>query len=282
LGFDGGVGKDQPMPFADLPGVRTYFEIGGSGPRLVVINGTGSDLRNRPTPFEWPISEQFEILSFDHRGLGQSEPADPNAQPTMADFGADVLALLDHVGWDSCAVLGISFGGMVAQEVAIAAPERVTRLVLACTSSGGEGGASYPLHDLYSLPADERAAIYMTLTDTRASEPGPVRDWVVAVAARRPQLPVVPPGLQRQLEARRLHDTWDRLGTITAPTLVASGAHDGIAPPQNGEGLASRIAGSTLQLFDGGHIFRWQDAAAWPAIGEFLATSHTSHPHTEP
>ncbi len=268
------------MPFADLPGVRIHYEIGGSGPRLVVLNGTGSDLRNRPSPFEWPISDQFEILSLDHRGLGQSEPTDPEAQPTMADFGADVLALLDHVGWKTCAVLGISFGGMVAQEVAIADPDRVTRLVLACTSSGGEGGASYPLHELYTLPPDERARIYPTLNDTRAGEPGPVKDWVDRLAARRPQIDVVPTGLQLQLEARRLHNTWDRLGAIRATTLVTGGAHDGIAPPDNAHKLASRIAGSVVQLFDGGHIFLWQDRAAWPAIANFLATSHTSHPPT--
>ena len=74
----------------------------------------------------------------------------------MADFADDAAALLDAVGWDDCLVLGISFGGMVAQEVAIRHPERVRRLVLACTSAGGEGGASYPLHELVDLSPEER------------------------------------------------------------------------------------------------------------------------------
>ena len=76
----------------------------------------------------------------------------------MADYAADALALLDHVGWDRARVVGVSFGGMVAQELAVTAPERVERLALLCTSPGGAGGASYPLHELAALPEAERAA----------------------------------------------------------------------------------------------------------------------------
>ncbi len=72
----------------------------------------------------------------------------------MADYAADALALLDAVGWDTCRVVGVSFGGMVAQELAVTAPERVERLALCCTSPGGVGGASYPLQELAALPVD--------------------------------------------------------------------------------------------------------------------------------
>ena len=82
------------------------------------------------------------------------------------DFADDAAALLDAVGWDDCLVLGISFGGMVAQELAIGHPERVRRLVLACTSAGGEGGASYPLQKLFELDPEERSAVRMQLIDT--------------------------------------------------------------------------------------------------------------------
>ena len=69
----------------------------------------------------------------------------------MADFAGDLLGLLDHVGWDRCHAIGVSFGGMVLQEAAATAPERFDRVVLACTSPGGDGGASYPLHELVGL-----------------------------------------------------------------------------------------------------------------------------------
>ena len=74
------------MPYADLPDVRLYYEHGGSGPRLLFVNGTGTDLRRQPSPLAWPFASDFELLVYDHRGLGRSEPADPDRQPTMADF----------------------------------------------------------------------------------------------------------------------------------------------------------------------------------------------------
>ena len=89
----------------------------------------------------------------------------------MADYAADAAALLDHVGWDTCRVVGVSFGGMVAQELAVTSPERVERLALLCTSPGGASGASYPLHELAALPTDERVAHRRCSCSTPASRP---------------------------------------------------------------------------------------------------------------
>ena len=84
----------------------------------------------------------MEVVAHDQRGLGRSSiPAGPY---TMAQYAADALGLLDAVGWSTCRVVGVSFGGMVAQELAVTAPERVERLALMCTSPGGAGGSSYP------------------------------------------------------------------------------------------------------------------------------------------
>src|SRR5690242_11326425 len=88
----------------------------------------------------------------------------------MADYAADAAALLDEIGWERARLVGVSFGGMVAQELAVTAPERVERLALLCTSPGGAGGASYPLHDLAALPEAERARVALGLLDTRFTE----------------------------------------------------------------------------------------------------------------
>ncbi len=79
-------------------------------------------------------------------------------------------------------------------------------------------------------------------------------------------------GMSLQLEARRHHDTWDRLSNITCPTLVCGGHFDGIAPPENSEHLAERIPNAELELFDGGHMFLLQDPTAFGRIMEFLDT----------
>jgi 3-oxoadipate enol-lactonase len=217
------------------------------------------------------VGRAFEVLSYDQRGLGQSSvPPWPYA---MSDFADDDAALLDAVGWNDCLVLGVSFGGMVAQEMAIRHPQRIHRLVLACTSAGGAGGASYPLHELVSLSPEEASARRIELLDTRWDkawrEEHP--EMIALIADRMPSGAGTTQGLTNQLAARAEHDTSERLGTITCPTLVCGGRFDGIAPPANSEFLASAIPGARLQMFDGGHAFFMQDAAALPAVIAFLS-----------
>src|SRR4051812_46499058 len=118
------------MPIVSLSSASLYYELQppaspapGEPSRVLVIQGTGSDLRGLPGPFGWPGSERFEALSYDHRGLGRSS-SNGEAPPAMEDFAADAIALADHVAWAEFAVVGISFGGMVAQELALRAPGR--------------------------------------------------------------------------------------------------------------------------------------------------------------
>jgi pimeloyl-ACP methyl ester carboxylesterase len=217
----------------------------------------------------------MDVVAHDQRGLG--ETAKPPGPYAMAQYAADALALLDHVGWASCRVAGVSFGGMVAQELAVTAPERVERLALVCTSPGGAGGSSYPLHELAELPTAEHAALSIRLLDTRfdeewlASHPGD-RALVEMLARRNTgeKRADVQRGEAEQLQARRHHDVWDRLGHVTAPTLVAAGRYDGIAPVANSEAIAKAIPGAELRVYEGGHCFFAQDAAAFPDILTFL------------
>jgi 3-oxoadipate enol-lactonase len=252
------------MPTMATPTSSIYYERAGSGPPLLVVNGTGSDLRNRPNIMDGPLQADFDVVGYDHRGLGRSQsPVEP---PSMADYAADAVALVDHLGWDDFLLFGISFGGMVAQEVALLAGGRVRRLVLACTSAGGDGGSSYPLHELFELEEAERITRQIELLDTRCN------DDPQMVSMFREHMPnvAVTPGLMLQLEARRHHDTWDRLPSIVAPTLVAAGRFDGIAPLVNSEALSHQIPNAELRVFDGGHAFFLQDPAALPEIARFL------------
>lgn len=271
------------MPSAVVGALQFWYQQEGSGPRLLLISGTGGDLRQRPNVLDSPLSEHFEVLTWDQRGLGRTSA--PPGDWTMADYADDAARLLDALDWDTAAVMGISFGGMVAQELALRHAPRVERLVLACTSAGGAGGASYPLHELADLPADERITRSIELADVRldaawrAAHPD---RWDALVAMRRDQEatgadePGRQDGARRQLEARRHHDTYDRLPAIACPTFVCGGRFDGIATPDNVERLAAAIPGARLELFDGGHLFLWQDGAAFPAVIDFLASADPS------
>jgi 3-oxoadipate enol-lactonase len=272
------------VPTARIGELDIHHEIAGEGPPLLFIGGTGGDLRTKPNVFDGPLVRHFTVCAYDQRGLGRTSK--PDRPSTMAEYGADAAGLLDHLGWSSVAVVGVSFGGMVAQELAIARPDLVDRLVLCCTSSGGAGSASYPLHELADLPADERRRIQLGISDTRfgadwqALEPEKAAAQLARMAAGDEAAanhaaadPEAAAGARRQLEARAGHDTWDRLDRITAPTLVAAGRYDGIAPVANSEALVSRIPEAHLEVFEGGHLFLLQDRRAWSVLLEFLGVN---------
>jgi len=153
------------MPFISVRDIQIYYEISGKGPQLLYISGTGADLRNKPNVFDSPLAEHFEILAFDQRGLGQTDR--PDIRYSMEGYANDAAGLLKALDWGRCHVVGISFGGMVAQELALRHPDCVDRMVLCCTSSGGAGGHSYPFHEMPELPEDEMNSISVAINDSR-------------------------------------------------------------------------------------------------------------------
>ena len=264
------------MPAGQVNGVELYWEQSGSGHRLLFCNGSGTTLQT-VRPLLDLVAAKFDLLAWDYRGLGRSVPL--TGPYTMADLAADAVGLLEIAGWDTCRVLGVSFGGMVAQELAVTNPQRIECLALACTSAGGDGGSSYPLQKLRELPPEERAAVQLKVTDSRWDE-----SWLEAHPAdralaerltavgRNQHDPSAAAAYEAQLEARAGHDVWDRLGAITCPTLVGYGNFDGIAPVQNSTAIASRIRGAELRGYQGGHGFLVQDSAALPEFVAFLQT----------
>jgi 3-oxoadipate enol-lactonase len=265
------------MPFLPVRDIRIYYELRGSGPRLFFISGTGGDLRRKPNIFDSPLSRHFEILAFDQRGLGQTSK--PDIPYTVADYANDASGLLEALGWERCAVMGVSFGGMVAQELALRFPGRVERLVLACTSSGGAGGASYPLHELSDLSLEEYARRIVILSDSRRTPDWQERhrsefqgliDFTLAGLQIGGDEPGHRAGARRQIEARIGHDTFERLPGLEMPVYTVGGRYDGIALPANLQALAARIPGAGLELFEGGHLFFLQDPRAFERIKAFL------------
>lgn len=263
------------MPFADLGGHPFFYERQGSGQPLLLIGGTGGDLRRPETRFSGPLVRHFDLLAYDQRGLGQSWKGD--GPFTMADYADDAARLMDEIGWADAHILGISFGGMVAQEFALRHPGKVRRLILCCTASGGAGGSSFAYHELPRMAPAEMAALKVKLSDIRRDEA-----WIQANPATWQMLlamaladpfrdePGHAEGAARQLAARARHDTWERLPAIACPAMVMGGRHDGIARPETVTALARRIPDAGLRFFESGHLFMLEDRDAWPAMREFL------------
>ncbi|MGZ4688136.1 MAG: alpha/beta fold hydrolase [Acidimicrobiia bacterium] len=262
------------MPTLNANGISVHYERSGGGPPLLFCNGSGSTLETS-APLIAPFTERFDVLAYDQRGLGRTEI--PPTPYTMAQYAADAIGLLDAIGWDRCRVVGISFGGMVAQEIAVTWPDRVERLALLCTSPGGTDASSYPLQDLAKLPVDERIETGLRILDTRFTP-----EWLAAHPSDQALVEMLAGraaadktaeqlrGEAGQIEARSHHDVYDRLPRISCPTFVASGRFDGIAPVANGEAIANQVPDSVLRVYDGGHAFIAQDAAAFPEILDFL------------
>ena len=262
------------MPFGQVRDIQLYYEIVGSGPRLLFINGTNADLR-RKQPYVDKLNEHFTVLRYDQRGLGQTEK--PDKHYSMADYADDAAALMDLAGWDDAAVLGVSFGGSVAQELARRHPDRITRLALACSNPGGSYG--YPLLELRQKDPETRAKTMMAL-DLRKSEA-----WQAAhpdearalIEQGKKRGGAVDPadihaamGARRQLEAREEHDAQGWLDQLKLPVGLFGGRYDGLGTEAGQKVMAEKIAGSELQLFEGAHAFLNEDPAALPAVIEFL------------
>ncbi len=275
------TGRDASF---DHSGFRFAAEVSGTGRRLLFCHGSGGSRESSRFAIDG-LAVHATVAAHDQRGLGETGLRKDTLDPflgsdswTMADYATDALAFADSLGWSSFALLGISFGGMVAQEIAVTAPDRIERLVLLCTSSGGAGGSSYPLHIARDLPSDEERRVVLRLMDSRFDDAWlSAHSFDASMVRFRDKQAALPKTAERaagersQLLARAGHDVWDRLPRVTCPTFVGSGRYDATAPPANGAAIASRIPSSRFAEFDGGHAFFVQDKTAWPMIYDFLA-----------
>ena len=263
------------MPIISTKELDIYFER--SAPRangpLLFIGGTGGDLRNKPNQLDSPLSEYFEIISYDQRGLGQTSK--PSGSYSMQEYADDAAHLLDELKIDTIPVMGVSFGGMVAQEFIKRHASRVSKLILACTSSGGDGGSSYPLHTLEEMNEEEKLETSIKINDLRITDAWIEQNdhlWqsIKQQAENRNAYKPQPRNLLKQLLARKDHNTYGDLDEINIPTFLLGGKYDGISPMLNMEKMHQKIDNSKLEFYEGGHLFLIQDANAYKDIINWL------------
>jgi pimeloyl-ACP methyl ester carboxylesterase len=250
------------MPIATVGELELDYERSGSGPPLLLIMGMSGTALHWGDAFLDALRGDFEVIAYDHRGVGASSRLE--GALTITQLAQDALGLLGALDLAQAHVLGISMGGMVAQELALAHPERVRTLTLGCTYCGGPG-SSLTDPEVWQglaeamLSGDReralRAAFAANVSPAIAADAAAFARFR-AIAERRP---VAVPVIIAQVQACAAHDTYARLPRLQTPTLVVHGTADRMIPFSNGELIASRIAGARLQRREGvGHLFFWE------------------------
>lgn len=250
------------MPHATIAGHDLYYERAGSGEPLLLVMGMAGTHRSWGRPFVDALRRSFDVVVYDHRGIGLSSRAD--AGFAIADLADDAAGLLDVLDWASAHVVGISMGGMVAQELALRHPERVRTLTLGCTYAGGEGSALTPEATFGKLGeawgAGDRELALRVGWEVNVS-PAFAADEEQYAAFREGALavPAALPAIMAQIQAIAGHDTSERLGDIAAPTLVVHGTEDEMLPVSNAHQIAARMPEARLEILEGiGHLFFWE------------------------
>jgi len=263
------------VPVAQLPHLELHYERRGTGEPLLLIMGMSGTHRHWGKPFLDALEPSFDVIAYNHRGVGQSSRMEaPFTIPELAD---DALGLMDALELDSAHVMGISMGGMVAQELVLRHPERVRTLVLGCTYAGGPGSAltgQDVIAELSSsmLSGDRELAIRTAWQVNVSPAFAAGRDSYETFAEIARQLPVAVPVIMAQAQAIGSHDTSARLAEIRVPTLVIHGTEDRMLAASNGELIARAIPGARLQVMDGvGHLFFWEE----PERSAALVREHT-------
>lgn len=212
------------MPTVQVNDIQMYYELRGKGHPLVLIPGMTLDVSEVEPIIRW-FAERYRVLAFDNRGAGRTDK--PDIPYTIAMMANDTAGLVDAVGIERANVLGISMGGRIALELALAQPERVERLALVSTSARvpPRGWRFRALSLLSSVPMFQ------------GKYPQPRYAFV------------------RQRDASTNYNCTARLSEIQAPTLIMHGKNDRTAPLELAEEMQRGIRGSKLLPFPGGHLF---------------------------
>ncbi len=241
-------------------GTTVAVETTGSGDPLLLIQGMSGHLAMWGDAFISDLARTFEVITFDHRGVGTSSPATENF--TVTDLATDAAALLEALGHESAHVMGISMGGMVAQELTLSFPKRARSLVLGCTTPGGPEAFDAPGPGLMVEAIQTRDPAVATrvgfdvnVSPEFAAREGEYERFRRISLSRRVPAAVV----AMQAVACLQHDARERLAQIDVPTSVVHGSADLMISPREGERLAALMPGAEFSRWEGvGHLLWWE------------------------
>jgi 3-oxoadipate enol-lactonase len=250
-----------PPQFATIGGRRlAYEELSPRDPRGTVLLLCGIGAKRQGWYRQLPVlGAHYRAIALDYRDVGDSDPASEHY--TIRELAEDVHALARELDVASASLVGISMGGFISLELALAYPDFVDRLILVVTSAGGARHVSTSREVMQALmPGEEevesgegarRVCSLVAGPGFAERDPEAIEEFV-EIARHNPMRV---DGYLRQLTACRAHDVSDRLGEITAPTLVIHGDADPLVRVENGRDLAAGIPGARLIAYEGiGHI----------------------------
>jgi 3-oxoadipate enol-lactonase len=250
------------MPTTDVGEQTLYYEVHGEGEPLVLVMGLGGDT------LAWlpqipPFSERYRTVVFDNRDVGRSSMA--SGPYEIRDIAADALALMEALELDSFHLLGLSMGGAIAQEMALAAPERIRTLTLAVTYAWAGAWARTQSEvwgaRVQRMSREERVDELLLLNHTEHFfEDQETLGWLRGMILQNPN-PQPPEAFARQLDACSRHNTLDRLGSLSMPVHVISGNRDLLVPAWKSDELAERIPQAKRTSIDGGPHGSWIEKA---------------------
>lgn len=248
------------MPIAHVNDVDINYLLEGDGPETVVlINGLADDLLTWFYQVESLLNAGFRVLRFDNRGIGESsKPAGPY---TTELFAQDAKALVDHLGITNFHLMGVSMGGMIAQEYALAYESDLRSLTLACTYAAPGPFCSRmfslwaDIASVQGVPTVMRDVTLWAFTqeffETRGDE---LAEFETAMAYMNQSVPAY----LAQLHSIRQHDTTARISQLSVPTLVLAGEEDILIPVELSKKLHQLLAESEFVTTPGGHGCMWE------------------------
>lgn len=241
--------------------IEIHYEESGAGDPLVLIGGLTSTLEAWG-PMRPDLAERCRVITPDNRGSGSTRLKEDDGVRTPERFSGDILALADALDLDRFHLMGVSMGGMIVQEFAVAHPDRLASLTIGCSNTGGPLVVSPTDEVLRAMlagsaeGASEEAKQAAMAIQIHPDTPEKRADRLAYFVATKKDHPHSGEELRNRIRGIAQYDVYDRLADLDVPTLVLTGSHDQLVPKQNSSLIANQIPNARLvEIEEAGHIF---------------------------
>lgn len=251
--------------------------------RMLFLGGSNFDLRIKRAFRSSELIKHFEFVTYEPRGLSRSSL--PNGDWTMSDYANDAQQVMQYLGWSSALVVGESFGGMTALQLALDFPDRVQAFVTTSATAGGVGGQSVDLLPLLSLELSDFSRQMLLQQDirNRQLEHEDPSAFVRKLEQRMSEdqrffeVSGASGGYARLLRARQMHDVWDKLDEIQCPALVMAGEYDLQAPVASQKRLSENLTQAQFFILPSGHGLLFASKESQVKILDWIQASQLAH-----